>query len=146
MDVHREVCIQRNTTHGLSRTRTHRIWCALGKRRYETGPVCARWDSFENFLADMGEPPTAKHTIDRKDNAKGYEPSNCRWATMKEQQNNRTNNRLLTHQGRTQTLAQWSAETGFKPATLSMRLNQYGWTVERALTAPVSYYHGAANQ
>ena len=49
--------------------------------------VCERWRSFKNFLADMGERPAGK-TIDRIDNAKGYEPSNCRWATAAEQQQN----------------------------------------------------------
>lgn len=51
--------------------------------------VCARWNSFEVFLADMGERPSRKHTIDRKDNELGYQPSNCRWATSSEQARNK---------------------------------------------------------
>lgn len=52
--------------------------------------VCQRWvDSFENFLADMGEKPDPNLTLDRIDNDKGYEPSNCRWADMTTQSNNR---------------------------------------------------------
>lgn len=141
----REVCIARNTTHGQCRrghrTRTYGIWALLGHRHgYKVAPtVCDRWrESFEAFLADMGEPPTPKHTLDRIDNAKGYEPGNCRWATMKEQQNNRTNNRRITHDGETRTLMQWAERTGIARETIARRLDLLHWPVEKALTLPAS--------
>jgi hypothetical protein len=61
--------------------------------RYSGVNICDEWNSFENFLNDMGERPEGT-TIDRIDSAGDYEPSNCRWATVVEQARNRKNQRL----------------------------------------------------
>lgn len=74
--------------------------------------VCKRWLKFENFLKDMGIPPTPRHSLDRIDNSGNYCKKNCRWATAKEQNRNQTTNHLITYKGRTQCLAAWAEEYG----------------------------------
>lgn len=75
--------------------------------------VCNRWsESYENFLSDMGRAPSQKHTIDRINNDGNYEPGNCRWATRKEQANNRRSNKLISYNGKAKTLSQWCDDLG----------------------------------
>ena len=98
--------------------------------------VCQRWrNSFSAFLQDMGERPSQEHTLDRyPDNNGNYEPSNCRWATTKEQGNNRRSNVVLEYAGKRLTVTEWSAITGLKRATIYSRIMNYGFTVAEALT------------
>lgn len=102
--------------------------------------VCERWrESFRAFLDDMGTRPTKSHTLDRKDNNGNYEPGNCRWATRKEQNNNRRqrrNARLLTVRGETLPLCEWARRVGCSAGLIHGRIAD-GWTVERAVTQPV---------
>jgi len=96
--------------------------------------VCERWRNYENFIADMGKRPSAKHSIERNNNDGDYEPGNCYWATRFQQGRNRSDNRIITFNGRTQCLKDWATETGMKIATLKNRLDADGWSIERALT------------
>jgi hypothetical protein len=97
--------------------------------------VCERWQSFENFLADMGERPPGR-TLDRIDNDGHYEQGNCQWATRRMQQNNSRRNRRLTFAGETLSLSEWSRRTGVSLSTLRGRI-RLGWTAEQALSKPV---------
>ena len=100
--------------------------------------VCDRWDSFENFLADVGVRPSTDHSLDRYPNQKGnYEPGNVRWATRADQNRNRSNTRFYEFQGRRLTLGQWANETGVSKGTLWFRL-RVGWSIERTLTTEVA--------
>ena len=140
-----------HTKHGYSTTRLYSIWQAMhhrcedlkniGYHRYgaEGKTVCDEWREFEPFYNwAMFHGYKEGLTIDRIDSTKGYSPDNCRWATMKEQQNNRRNNHRITHNGETYTLAEWAEIKSIKQATISSRLKR-GWSIERALTTPVKY-------
>ena len=99
----REGLSERRFKHGRSRTPVYIVWCHMHRRcrdpkdkmweRYGGRgiKVCNRWNEFGNFIADMGERPTSAHTLERRDNDKGYGPDNCFWATRKEQSRNRGN-------------------------------------------------------
>ena len=99
--------------------------------------VCDRWKVFENFVQDMGEPPSPDHSIDRIDPNGDYCPENCRWATNKEQQRNRENNRLISFKGKTQCLSAWAEEYGLSQKRLRTRIERDGWDIEKALTTPL---------
>ena len=133
--------------HNMSHTPTHQTWIQIRARcmRESVGAwdyyggrginVCKRWDSFENFLADMGERPPGT-SIDRLDVNGDYEPSNCRWATPTQQSNNRRNTKYVTYGGKETALCLLAREHGIHWCTLRGRLKR-GWSIERALTQPI---------
>ncbi len=95
--------------------------------------VCERWNSFENFLADLGARPTPGHSLDRfPDNNGNYEPGNVRWALMTQQANNRSTNRYVVADGVKMTISQAALFSGVDKRTIATRLNA-GWTDEEAL-------------
>lgn len=134
--------------HGMSRTSEHNTWKTMKQRccnpnskafsRYGGNgiTICERWKSFDNFYADMGPKPSASHSVDRIDGSKGYCPENCRWATPKEQSQNRAFVRMVTFQGETLCLTDWASKVGIDFKTLYSRLS-YGWSIELALTTPI---------
>lgn len=134
-----------NITHGLTGTRTYAIYRDMltrcnnpNYREYHLYggrgiKVCVRWtESFENFLADMGQPPDERMTLERERVNEGYGPGNCKWATQLEQANNKRNNVFIELNGRRMTIPQWSRETGIKSGTLHFRRRK-GWPPERIL-------------
>lgn len=143
-----DVCRERVTTHGHSRpgqtTPTYHTWAGMVARctnpKHQTYhlyggagvTVCERWLTFANFLEDMGEKPPGT-SLDRIQGSRIYDKPFCRWATPKEQGRNKSNNRLLTFQGETLTMAEWAERLEWSPATISHRVNA-GWSDEDALT------------
>lgn len=148
-------CINKETirkgpvTHGMSGSKEYTVWVNMRERCYnknndhyyaygERGiSVCDRWlNSFENFIEDMKICPPDKFSIDRIDVTGNYEPDNCRWATKEEQANNKNNNHYLTLNSKTQSISNWSKETGIEPGTILARILR-GWSVEDTLTKQV---------
>lgn len=99
--------------------------------------VCERWKaSFLDFLADVGPRPSSRHSIDRfPDNDGDYEPGNVRWATGAQQACNKRTSRLITHEGKTMTVAAWADSVGISRRCLYSRLDA-GWPTAEALTTP----------
>ncbi len=133
-----------NTTHGMTDSPTHKSWhsmidrCTLPSHKSYNSyggrgiVVCDRWRKFENFFADMGKRPFGK-TLDRIDVNGNYELVNCRWATHREQSENRRPKQCITHNGETLTIAKWSTITGLSPQLIRWRIKS-GWLPDVALT------------
>ena len=96
--------------------------------------VCEEWHNIENFEKWVEANPYFEGaTIDRIDVNGNYEPSNCRWSTMKKQCNNRSNTLYITYNGETHTISEWAEITGINRSTLNNRYYK-GWTIESMLT------------
>lgn len=99
--------------------------------------LCAEWrDNPATFIAHIGPRPSPKHSVDRIDGTKGYEPGNVRWATMTEQARNRSNNRMVEVAGVSMCLVV-AAETVGLPYTVVKNRLAKGWTEQRALSEPL---------
>lgn len=135
----------KNLKHGMSKTSTYHIWrnargrctCVTSKDYPTYGgrgiTMCDRWmNSFENFLADMGERPPGM-TIERRDVDGPYSPDNCVWATPLEQTRNRRNTISIEYQGATKTLGEWCDELKLNYMSVHQML-RYGKTVEYAFS------------
>jgi hypothetical protein len=130
---------------------TYRSWRAMIDRCYNEDRrtyaryggrgirVCERWrHSFQNFLDDIGERPSRRHTVNRIDNDGHYEPGNVRWSLPAEQSKNTSRNRTFEWKGETLTLTDLATRVGINQKTIIGRLNN-GWPIADALTVPVEY-------
>ena len=132
--------------HGLRNTRLYRIWANIKTRCYnENDPHFERWgkrgikmcdewrNDFEVFYDwSMSHGYSDELTIDRIDNDGNYEPQNCRWTTIKEQNKNKRNVKYITYAGKTQTIPEWTKELRLGKETIRERLKR-GYTDYEAL-------------
>lgn len=144
---------QRSLIHGMAAggyiTKEYNAWVSMKRRCYNKNTkdypqyggrgitVCDEWlNDVAQFFADMGPKPSPKHTIDRIDTNGNYCKANCRWATMKEQCNNRRSNKWISYLGETKTVSNWADQFGIHRSVILSRLKM-NWSIERALTTPV---------
>ena len=134
---HREHVRDFSKTHGMSSTPLYSTWSGMVQRctnpnakNYERYggrgvTVCSEWDDFKNFH-DWAVTHGYEQglTIDRKDNDLGYSPDNCRWVDRITQQNNTRRNKLVTFNGETRSIAEWSRILGINHETLQYRVNR----------------------
>lgn len=136
-------CKQHDGTHGKTKTREYQAWVDMIRRCYDPRrrnyadyggkgvTVCDRWrESSSNFLNDMGPAPSNEHSLDRIDPTGNYEPSNCRWATVAEQNRNRRDTRKLVFRGQQLCAAEFARICRRDRHTVYRWLDR-GWLVEK---------------
>lgn len=141
--LRKEITSETKRTHGMSESRTYRIWAGMHARCNRSGEqnykyyggrgitVCQQWKSFAAFLRDMGVAPEG-HTIERIDVNGDYEPSNCKWLLARLQNRNTRRVRMIEFRGQSKCLAEWAEDYGITYNLLRDRLNR-GWDMRRAL-------------
>ena len=146
--LQKELIKRRSTKHGMKNTRLYRIWHGIKGRCLNSKDkayplyggrgvtICKEWqDNFMNFYDwAINNNYSDKLTLDRINCNGNYEPSNCRWTTMKEQQRNRRNNKLIIFNGETKCLSEWAERLDINPNSLARRLKKMD--IETALTLP----------
>lgn len=140
-----------NLRHGDAGTRFYKRWAGMKSRcghktrlAYTNISYCKRWEKYLNFKEDMFESYNnhAKQfgirntTLDRIDSSGNYEPKNCKWATYKEQENNRNVSYMLNYRGKTQNLTDWAKELTLNEKTLRSRIWR-GWRGNKILEVPI---------
>lgn len=145
--LHNEQLVSRSTTHGKRKSRLYSIYAGMKRRcyihtdkRYERYggrgiTVCDEWrNDFQSFYDwSMANGYRDDLSIDRIDNDKGYSPDNCRWATPKQQERNKSNKKLYEVNGEKKLLADWCDIYGVDCKKAGERIRRYKWTVEEAL-------------
>jgi len=152
--VAKKALVKRSTKHGKAErsnlTPEYQAWKGIRKRIFNPKDaaylhyggrgirLCDRWkESFEFFLADMGEKPTPKHSVERRDNDGDYCPENCYWATPLQQSRNTSRSRKVDYKGQVKTVSEWAETLNINYMTLFTRLYRGNMTVEQAMETPV---------
>jgi len=148
---HVDVARKQMTKHNLSESPLYKTWIGIMDRCYNPAnpaykryggrgiKVAKKWRSISNFIGDLKERGFPNATLDRIDNDGDYEPGNVRWATRKEQNRNKSSNRLISFGGVTLAMSEWAERRGMSRGVLCKRLKA-GWSIRKALETPVRIY------
>lgn len=150
--LHKEQLRERNIKNRIyakEDARLVRIWRAMRHRCYSVMDthydtyggkgieVCEEWQEFENFKEwALTHGYSEELTIHRIDNANNYCPENCVWADWETQANHTSSNKMITYQGKTQSLSMWAKELNLNYYRIKARLNACHWSVEEAFNSP----------
>ncbi len=146
----RDGLIRRVTRHNMSKSSEYKAWesmkarCLYEKSKfyYKYGgrgiTICDKWMDFKNFYRDMGNKPDEKYSLERIDVNGNYEPSNCRWATRREQDRNKTNTVYINYNGEKWVLMDLAKKFNIHQQTLKQRVIS-GMTAEEAISKPIKY-------
>ena len=119
--------------HGLSGSPEYKVWSSMKQRCLNPNEyaypryggrgitVSENWLLFSNFYREMGGRPSPLHTLERRDNNLGYSADNCYWALPEIQSRNKRNNVVISFNGKSMTIADWSLELGIKPNVIGSR-------------------------
>jgi hypothetical protein len=144
----KEIASKLNKSHGLGKTTEYSSWTNMQTRCRNPNfkdwhlyggkgiKVCERWNSFENFLEDMGKKPGKGYSIERRDSNKDYTPENCYWATSIEQANNTSKNLHFEWNGKLCTIRELADLAGLPHGTLYQRLYTLKWPLDVAMKVP----------
>lgn len=148
-----EVTVKRNTTHGFSKINEYSIWTVIINRCYNKNDpyyntyggagikMSYEWrNSFVAFFNDMGVRPSKLHSVERRNNKKGYSKFNCYWGTAGEQARNKNNNVVVVLNGEKKCLKDWCIFYGINISTVSSRRKR-GWSWLKSFEEPPKKYN-----
>ena len=146
-----QICKRTFTTHGQTKTKLYWVWQGIKRRCYSKKDkqykdyggrgisMTTEWKNdfcaFQKWAIQNGYKKGL--TIERIDVNGNYEPNNCTWIPLRKQNMNRRTTHFLTYNEKTMSITEWANETGIPRKTISQRINNYGWSIERALTTKV---------
>ena len=150
--LRRDRIVESHFVHGKSKDPLYDVWIAMRARCLDPNngfyhnyggrgiALCEEWLNYIPFQEwSLKNGYKRGLCIDRRNNNGPYSPENCRWVTHKTNNRNTRRTHYITYAGETKSLTDWAEEKGLNAQALGNRLNNYNWSIERALETPIGY-------